>query len=260
MSAARSDELSRPQHWRASNWLAVIVGLAFAVPGLWSIAASVPKFDKFASQTWMEVYDYPASYRSGTTRWRVVKLSETQHGIMRDGFDPGQESLFGMVLFALGTGIAASQFLGIDGRRRLALILAVLWHGLGITTAVLYWQLAPRPLTTLTPLLTMGAVEWLGLFPLALGLSKQWHHGRWHEAAWSAWIGAIPGAIVGAVGGFATDLIRLGAVNQNAASGFVAPGWIVGLLIGGAISTIGFFVWNFRRTSTSSLPPADQSS
>lgn len=155
-------------------------------------------------------------------------------------------ALFCMAVFSLGTGIAASPFLGITGRRNLSMSLSVLWHGLGVATGMWFFKLAPRPLSW-TPLLAVGVFEWLGLFPLALGLSKEWFSGRPHSAVWNAWAGAVPGAIVGVLVGLAIDFVRFDMLGHNRLNGFAVEGSNVGILAGGFACGVGFFVWGWSQ-------------
>ena len=102
-------------HPLASKWTTLIAGLCFAVAGLLGVVTSIPQFDKFAIRQWIEPRPNSPS-------------------VTFSGFDPGYTALFCMAVFSLGTGIAASPFLGVTGRRNLSMSLAVLWHGLGIAT------------------------------------------------------------------------------------------------------------------------------
>lgn len=232
----------------ASKWVVLVVGLCFAVPGLVAVITSVTKYDKFASRTWMEIYDYPAQRRSFGS-WRIVRLSDSQHGVITDASDPVATALFFMAVFALGTGIAASPFLGVTGGRNLSLLLALLWHGLGLTTGVWFLQVAPRPLL-FSPLLAIGVFEWLGLFPLALGISKEWFQGRPNSAAWNAWLGAMPGAVVGGIVGVVIDYVRFGGARFGISGSdpiyhYPTSGWIVGILAGGCLNGMGLVIWGW---------------
>ena len=212
----------------ASKWTALVVGLSFAIPGLLGVVTSIPQFNKFAVRQWIE----PRPYSS-----RSVTFS---------GFDPGSTALFCLAVFSVGVGVAASPFLGVIGRRNVSLLLAVLWHGLGIATGVWFLKLAPRPLS-LTPLLGIAVFEWLGLFPLALGISKESLGGRSNSAVWNAWAGAVPGAVGGGIVGFVIDYVRFGILGHSRMNGFAIEGWIVGILAGGLVSGLGFFVWGWRH-------------
>lgn len=237
----------------APKWLSVVIGLCFlAVPGLVLVITSVPKFDKFASRTWMEIYDYPAQ-RGSFGSWRIVRLSDSQHGVITDASGPVDGALFGMALFALGTGIATARFLSVTGGRNLSRLLALLWHGLGITTGVWFLMVAPRPLL-FSPLLAIGVFEWLGLFPLALGISKKWFQGRPNSAAWNAWLGAMPGAVVGGIVGVVIDYVRFGGVSFGITGSdpmyhYPTFGWILGILAGGCLTGIGFVIWGWWQVS-----------
>jgi hypothetical protein len=213
------------------KWLPLTVGLLFAIIGLAGVASSVPQFDKFAIRQWIEPRpSAPAELFSG--------------------FDPGYTALFCMAVFTLGVGIAASPFLGLQGRRNLSLALTVLWYALGTVTGAWFLKLAPRPLS-FTPLLAIGVFAWLGLFPLALGISKDWHQGRLNSAVWNAWLGAIPGAVVVGIVGFGIDLVRFGILGHDKLNGFAAPGWIVGILAGGFVVAAAFFAWGWFATPSS---------
>lgn len=224
----------------APKWAAVFVGLCFAIPGLLGVIANVPYFGKFAVRTWTEVRNYPATNIAPS--WRVVRLSDTQHGFIHDGFEAGGTALFCMAVFVVGTGIAASRFLEQTGRRRLSFLLALPWHVLGITTGAWFVHVAPRPLSY-EPLLTVGVFEWLGLIPLALGVSPS---GRWRAEIWNGWGGALVGAILGGLAGAVVDVVRFGVLGQHAQHGFAVPGWIIGILSVGVVTGTLFFVYALR--------------
>ena len=216
----------------------MVVGLCFAVPGLLGVVTSIPQFNKFAVRQWIE----PRPYSS-----RSVTFS---------GFDPGSTALFCLAVFSVGAGVAASPFLGVLGRRNVSRLLAVLWHGLGIATGVWFLKLAPRPLS-LTPLLGIAVFEWLGLFPLALGISRELFRDRLRSAIWNAWAGAIPGMMLGGIVGAIIDFVRFSVLKHSALDGFAVPGWIVGTLLGGLTFGAGFLVYGVvpRGTATSDNSP-----
>ena len=219
--------MSHRTHPLASKWTTLIAGLCFAVAGLLGVVTSILQFDKFAIRQWIEP-------------------RPNSPPVTFSGFDPGYTALFCMAVFSLGTGIAASPFLGVTGRRNLSMPLAVLWHGLGIATGAWFLKLAPRPLS-LTPMLGIAVFEWLGLFPLALGISKESFGGRPNSAAWNAWAGAIPGAVVGGILGFVIDYVRFGLLEHSRMNQFPIEGWIVSILAGGLASGFGFLVWGRRH-------------
>lgn len=214
-----------PSGRRQNPSIALSVGLVLAISGFWLVVDSVPKFQKFAIRQWGEVRTASPS--------RATPLPDGRYLVTFSGFDAGGTAMFGAVLFALGTGIAASPFLDAEGRRWLSLALALSWHAVGLTTAICFLILAPRPLS-FEPLLTIGVFEWLGLLPLALGTSKDWWRGRLKSAIWNVWAGAVPGGLLGGVIGAATDFVRFVILKHSTMNGFAVQAWIVGILIGGA--------------------------
>lgn len=216
---------------KPNKTLALIVGTVFAMCGLWAIVDSVPKFEQFA----MRQKIVPTKRQLQSGRYEVTTVS---------GFDAGGTALLGAVFLAVGTGVAAGNFLDAEGRRKLSLVLAVLWHALGIATGVWFWKLAPRPIP-FSPLLVIGVFEWLGLFPLVLGISKEWLDGRLNSAVWNAWIGAIPGGVLGGIVGAVIDFVRFVILKHSAMNGFATPAWQVGILLGGAAAGIGFFAYGW---------------
>src|SRR3954469_11650329 len=98
-----------------SKWAALAGGLPFAGIGLFGLTTSLPDYGDFAFRSRTE-------FRAGNPDY-TVQFS---------GFDPGATALFCMLVFSVGVGIAASPFLGSGGRQKLCLLIASLWHALGI--------------------------------------------------------------------------------------------------------------------------------
>ncbi len=228
----------------APKWVALIAGLCFAIPGLWGVVVNVPLFDKFATRTWMETRDGPGYHADPS--WRVVRLSDTQHGFIYDGFEPGGTALFCMFCFTVGAGVSACRFLDVTGRQNLWLVLGVAWHVLGIGTLAAYVSLAPRPFNAM-PLVAIGVYEWGGLFLIALGMRKRWFAGRLHEAIWNFWGGSALGGIAGAIVGGLIDFVRFDMLKESALNGFAVRCWIYGGLLGGVVMGLAFFGWTLRR-------------
>ncbi|MDA1051411.1 MAG: hypothetical protein O3C40_13145 [Planctomycetota bacterium] len=225
----------------APKWVAVIAGLCFAIPGFLGVVANVPLFDKLATRTWMETRDGPGYYAD--SGYRVVQLSDTQHGIIHNGFEPGETALFCMFFFTVGAGVSAGRFLDVTGRQNLWLLLGTTWHVLGIGTLVAYVHLAPRPFYTM-PLVGIGVYEWAGLFLIALGMRKHWFAGRLHEATWNLWVGSALGGVAGAIVGALIDFVRFGILKESALGGFAVLGWIYGGLLGGVVIGMAFVVYH----------------
>lgn len=228
----------------APRWVAFVTGLCFAIPGLWGVVSSVPKFDKFATRTWMELRNDPGYYEDPS--WRIVRLSDSQHGVIHDGFEPGGTALFCMFCFTVGAGVSAFRFLDVTGRQNLWLLLGVAWHGLGIGTLVEFVSLAPRPFYA-DPLVAIGVYEWTGLFLVALGVRKNWLAGILHEATWNLWGGSALGGVAGAIVGRLIDFVRFDILKESALNGFAVRCGIYGVLVGGVVTGIVFFGWTWRR-------------
>lgn len=228
----------------APRWVALVAGLCFAIPGFLGVVSSVPMFDKFATRTWMEVRDDPGYYADPS--WRVVRLSDSQHGVIHDGFEPGGTALFCMFSFTVGTGVCAFRFLDVAGRQNLWLLLGLAWHGLGIGTWECYARLAPRPYDA-TPFLFIATYEWGGLFLIALGIRKNWFAGHLHEATWNLWAGTAVGGVVGAIVGGLIDFVRFEVLQESHRNGFAMECWVYGALAGGVVIGIACFGWTFRR-------------
>ena len=228
----------------APKWFAVIVGLCFVIPGLWGVVANVSRFDKFATQTWMERRDGPGYYAD--SGYRSVQLSNSQHGIIHNGFEPGETALFCMLFFTVGAGVSTGRFLDVAGRQNLSLLLGTAWHVLGIGTLVAYVHLAPRPFNAM-PLVGIGVYEWVGLSLIALGMRKHWFAGRLHEATWNLWIGSALGGVAGAIVGGLIDFVRFAILKESALGGFAVRYWIYGSLLGGVMTGIAFFAYGYWR-------------
>lgn len=235
---------SRESRPLAPKWVALVAGLCFAIPGFLGVVTSVPMFDKFVTRTWMETCDGPGYYADPS--WRVVRLSDSQHGIIHDGFEPGGTALFCMFCFTVGAGVSFCRFFDVTGRQNLWLLLGVAWHVLGIGTLVAYVRLAPRPFNTM-PLVALGVYEWGGLLLIALGMRKHWFAGRLHEATWNLWGGSALGGIAGAIVGGLIDFVRFDMLKESALNGFAVRCWIYGSLLGGVVTGIAFFAYRWWR-------------
>lgn len=216
--------------------LAFVVGAVMALIGLWVVVDSVPQFEQFAVRQRITY-----GYQPGNG----MPLPDGRYAHTVSGFQVGATALFGAVLFSLGAGIAASPLFNAEGHRRLSLWLALSWHATGITTGICFLEQAPRPLS-FEPLLTISLFEWLGLFPLALGISKDWLNGRLNSAVWSMWFGAIPGMVAVGLLGYVIDLVRFRVLRIPVEGVFATPFWMFGIMAGGATAGVGFFVYGWR--------------
>lgn len=239
-----SGRISRGPRPLASKWIALFAGLCFAIPGLLGVLTSVPLYGKFATRTWMEIRSGPGNHAD--PNWRVVRLSDSQHGVIHDGFEPGGTALFSLFCFVAGIGVAAFRFLDAPMRQNLWLLLGMCWHGLGIATLMAYMGLAPRPLNAM-PLVAIGVYEWAGVFLIALGVRKAWFAGHLHEAAWNLWAGGALGGVAGAIVGALIDFVRFNLLRESSEGGFAVRFWIYGGLLGGVVTGIVFVAWTLSR-------------
>lgn len=229
----------------APKWLALFAGLCFAIPGMCGVVSNVLQFDKFATRTWMETREGPGNYAASSVR--VVRLSDSQHGIIHNGFESGGTALFCMLCFTAGVGVAACRFLDVAGRKNLWLLLGATWHVLGSGAWVAYVHLAPRPLDAM-PLAFIGAYEWAGMLLVALGLRETWFKGRLQEATWNLWFSSGVGGVIGAIVGGVIDFVRFSVLKEPTLDGFAVRWWVYGGLLGSGLIGLSSFIWTVRQT------------
>jgi hypothetical protein len=218
------------QQTRVSKWTALGVGCLIAAIGIPMLVASVSSFDDFAIRARFVL-------REERVPRRLSDAPARQHG-----FGYGLAAFLGMGFASLGLTVAAAPFLGATGRRRLAVVLAVCWHGLGAYACWCYVSLAPRPYDT-WPFLAVGIYEWFGLIPLAIAVPEAALAGRLRSATWNLWGGSFLGAAFGALVGFVVGGVWL-FLPHEAGSGHVGyDGWMYGALAGGIAVGAAFFTW-----------------
>jgi len=221
---------SQERKTRGSKWAALGVGCLFAAVGLVALVESVSNFDDFSIRARF-VPRNEVSRRSG------ADTAPREHG-----FGYGLGAFLGMVFASVGVSSAAAPFLGTTGRRRLAFVVAVLWHSLGIYTCWCYVSLAPKPYDT-WPLLAVGIYEWFGLIPAASAVSESALAGRLRSGVWDLWGGGFLGAVVGALVGFLAGGVWLFLPHGTGSQDGGYDWWMYGALGGGIVVGGTFLVW-----------------
>lgn len=145
--------------------------------------------------------------------------------------------LAGMVFASLGAAVAtASSPWPVERRRTIALVVALVWHGV----AVMVWRhYSPSVSSPETIAIAFTAVyEWIGLIPLALAIPDKGVAGKVRSAVWGLMGGTALGAVLGGVvGGVAEGLACLGAHSPSGA-GWWAYGMVGGAVVGAAVMPV----------------------
>lgn len=139
---------------------------------------------------------------------------------------------------------------------RKALMVAAVWHGVGIAVCGQYFAASVRPYETF-PIAVAAIYEGLGVIPLAMALPKRGVWGRLREALFASLVGGLvglwAGALVGGLGGLAVALVSR-AVSGRAVGGLH---WALYGLIGGAAAVGLLFglATLFGKAKFASTPP-----
>lgn len=211
----------------ANKPVAMVAGCVFALAGLVFLLLALTQFGEMQNPVTSSYVPSSATSKGGTS--------------YSGGFMPGVGAFFAMLFFTVGVGVAS---LGAGPSpatgRVIALVLALLWHGVGIGSCWSYCSLAPKP--GQWPFALVVVYEWLGLIPLALAVPQEILAGRLRSVVWYLMGGAFLGAAAGLLIGGVSGGIQLFLSSRHGGGTVGGTWWLYGFVGGATVVGVGFAV------------------